>query len=294
MKLRDAYGSGRFGLSFEVFPPKSDAKDRELDDVVQQLAAFRPDFMTCTYGAGGSTRDKTLDIVRRIKRRVGCPVASHLTCVGSTRDQLRAYLAECQTAEIDYIVALRGDPPKGESEFRPTPGGLVYASDLVQLIRGEFADFGIAVAGYPETHREALSPEADLDHLKFKVDCGGDVVITQLFYDNADFYRFRERYDAAGIAAPLVPGLLPITNFAQIKRITALCGARLPQAMLHDFEAAGDDPEAQFEVGLTHAIEQARDLVASGIPGVHFYVLNQSRATQRLLPELDLPRLAAV
>lgn len=293
MTILDAYGSDRFGLSFELFPPKTEAKELELADVVAELAAFRPDYMTCTYGAGGSTRDKTLQIISQVKQKVGCPVASHLTCVGSTRDQLRGYLNECRDLGIDYIVALRGDPPQGEKEFKPTPGGLTYACDLVEMIQAEYPEFGIAVAGYPEKHREAVSAEADLENLKRKVAAGGQVVITQLFYDNADFYRFREQYDRAGIDAPLVPGLLPITNFAQIKRITALCGARLPDDMLKGLEAAGDDPNAQFEVGVGFAIQQARDLLANNVPGMHFYVLNQARATKQLLPELNLPRPTA-
>jgi methylenetetrahydrofolate reductase (NADPH) len=290
MTILDAYGSDRFGLSFELFPPKTEAKELELADVVAELAGFRPDYMTCTYGAGGSTRDKTLQIISSVKQKVGCPVASHLTCVGSTRDQLRGYLNECRDLGIDYIVALRGDPPQGEKEFKPTPGGLTYACDLVEMIQAEYPEFGIAVAGYPEKHREAVSAEADLENLKRKVAAGGQVVITQLFYDNADFFRFREQYERAGIDAPLVPGLLPITNFAQIKRITALCGARLPDDMLKGLEAAGDDAEAQFEVGVGFAIQQARELLANDVPGMHFYVLNQARATKQLLPELNLPR----
>lgn len=228
MTISSHYGPAKFGLSFELFPPKTAAGDEALFKNVAELVAFRPDFVTCTYGAGGSTRDKTLDIVSQVKERFGVPVASHLTVVGLAVDALRHYLAEAQSRKIDYVVALRGDPPKGDANFQPTAGGLRYASELVQLIRAEFPSFGIAVAGYPETHREALSPEADLENLKRKVDAGGDVVITQLFYDNADFFRFREQCDRVGIRAPLIPGILPVTNLAQIKRITALCGARLP------------------------------------------------------------------
>ena len=289
MNLTEYYQPGRFGLSFELFPPKTEAKEQELFATVDELARFGPDFMTCTYGAGGSTRDKTLDLITRVRAKVGCPVASHLTCVGSTRDQLRSYLAEAADRGVDYIVALRGDPPKGETTFTPLADGLRYASELVELIRNEFPSFGIAVAGYPEVHQEAISPESDLDFLKHKIDCGGEVVITQLFYDNDDFYRFRERYDAAGITAPLVPGMLPITNFAQIKRITALCGAKLPAKLISNLETCGDDAEQQFEAGVRYAIEQTQDLIDRDVCGMHFYVLNQSAATRRLLPELNLP-----
>lgn len=287
--LRDFFDPGRFGLSFELYPPKTPEKEVELFENVATLAKFAPDFITCTYGAGGSTRDKTLDVVTKVKAQTGCPVASHLTCVGATRDELRDYLREATDRNIDYIVALRGDPPRGETEFKPTPGGLHYASDLVQLIHGEFPNFGIAVAGYPEVHQEATSPEDDLRYLKQKVEFGGEVVITQLFYDNDDFFRFRDRYEQAGIDAPLVPGMLPVTNFKQIRRITSLCGARLPDNFIERMEACGDDAEAQFQVGLEFAIEQTQGLIDGGIPGMHFYVLNQARITSQILPELRLP-----
>jgi methylenetetrahydrofolate reductase (NADPH) len=199
MRVADAYGPGKFGLSFELFPPKSEAGEAALWRNLDELLAFRPSYITCTYGAGGTTRAKTLDIVSHVRFRYQCPVASHLTCVGSTVDDLREYLAEASSRGVENIVALRGDPPKGEATFAPVAGGLRYANELVSLVRREFAGFGIAVAGYPEMHQEAQSPEADLANLKRKVDCGGDVVITQLFYDNRDFFRFRERCLAAGI-----------------------------------------------------------------------------------------------
>jgi methylenetetrahydrofolate reductase (NADPH) len=252
--------------------------------------AFRPDFITCTYGAGGSTRDKTLDIVEQVKRRFGCGTASHLTCVGSTVEELTAYLREAADRGVDNIVALRGDPPKGETEFRPVAGGLSFANELVQLIRQRFSQFGIAVAGYPETHREATSPAADLENLKRKVDSGGDVVITQLFYDNADFFRFRDRYDELGIRVPLIPGILPVTNLAQIQRIASLCGARLPKAFVDALQARGDDAEGQFATGVDFAVRQVRELVDSGIAGLHFYVLNKSHATAAVLEAVPLPR----
>lgn len=289
MTISRHYGPDKFGLSFELFPPKTAAGDEALFKNVAELLAFRPDFVTCTYGAGGSTRDKTLDIVSQVKSRFGVPVASHLTVVGLAVQELRNYLAEAQRRGIDYIVALRGDPPKGDARFHPAPGGLRYASELVQLIRAEFPAFGIAVAGYPETHQEAVSPEADLENLKRKVDTGGDVVITQLYYDNADFFRFRERCERLGIRAPLVPGILPVTNLAQIKRITALCGACLPERFLSEL-ARRDDEEWQFQAGVEFATRQTEELVAAGVPGLHFYVLNKSPATAAVLTALNLPR----
>lgn len=283
MKLASFYGPGKFGLSFELFPPKTDSGEAELFRHLDDLAAFEPNFITCTYGAGGSTRHKTLEIVERVKQRFGLPVASHLTCVGATADELRGYLGEARSRGIDFIVALRGDPPKGETSFKAVDGGLKYASELVALVRGEFPEFGIAVAGYPETHLEAVSPEADLENLKRKVDAGGEIVITQLFYSNDDFFRFRERCRRLGIAAPIVPGILPVTNLAQIRRITSLCGAKLPAKFVADLEARNDDAEAQFEIGVEFATRQTQELIDDDAPGIHFYVLNKSPATCRVL-----------
>ncbi len=286
--LNTVYGPDRFGLSFELFPPKTESGDRALFQHVEQLTQFRPSYITCTYGAGGSTRDKTLDVVDRVKQQFQVPVASHLTCVGATREDLRGYLIEAQRRGVDAIVALRGDPPEGQDHFEPIPGGLRYANELVELIQGEFPQFSIAVAGYPETHQEAISPEADLDNLKRKVEAGADVVITQLFYQQDAFFRFRDRYHQAGIEVPLVPGILPVTNLAQIKRITALCGARLPASFVQRLSEQ-EDPEWQFQVGVDFATEQVQALLEGEVPGVHFYVLNKSQATSQVLQRVELP-----
>ena len=290
MSLLSLYAPGRLGLSFELFPPKTALAEESLWQNVAELMAFKPDFLTCTYGAGGSTRSKTLDICRGVKQRFGVPVASHLTCVGSTVEQLLGYLSEAQAAGIDYIVALRGDPPKGESAFKPVPGGLKYANELVALIRREFPRLGLLVAGYPEKHQECASAQLDLENLKRKVGAGGDVVVTQLFYDNADFFRFRECYDKAGIKAPLVPGILPVTNLSQIQRITSMCGAKLPARFTAALSAQGDDADAQFRAGIDFAIGQVQELLNSEIPGIHFYVLNRSHATAAVLQALKLKR----
>ena len=282
MSLAAAYGPGKFGLSFELFPPKTADGESAMYGHVEQLMAFRPSFVTCTYGAGGSTRDKTLDIVEQVKRRFHVPVASHLTCVGSTVEQLRSYLAEARQRGIDYIVALRGDPPRGETEFTPVAGGLRYANELVALIRAEFHDFGLAVAGYPETHREAASAEADLLNLQRKVAAGADVVLTQLFYRNDDFFRFRDRCEELGIRIPIVPGILPVTNLSQIQRITALCGAQLPPEFVAEL-GRRDDPDWQFQAGVEFATRQVQTLIDRGVPGIHFYVLNKSQATSAVL-----------
>ena len=288
MSLTDAYTNGRFGLSFELFPPKTPESAALMWRTVDDLMAFEPAMITCTYGAGGSTRGTTLDVLRGVRDRHSLPVASHLTCVGSSVDELRDYLQEAITLGVAAIVALRGDPPKGETEFRQAAGGLRYASDLVALIRSEFPALGILVAGYPETHQEAVSPDADLENLKRKCDAGGDVVVTQLFYENADFFRFRDRCTALGIRQPIVPGVMPVTNYAQIRRIATLCRAKLPDAFTQAFEAAGDDEAAQFEAGVDFATRQVRELLDAGVPGIHFYVLNKSPATVRVLEQVDL------
>ena len=282
MSLANYFLGGRLGLSFELFPPKSDEAVEALMATVGELCAYRPDFFTCTYGAGGSTQERTLAVASGVKSRFGLPVASHLTCVGSTVEQLRAYLTTAKSKGIDFIVALRGDPPKGETEFRAVEGGLRYANELVDLIRSEFPEFGIAVAGYPEVHQEAVNADADIQFLKRKVDAGGDVVVTQLFYDNDDFFRFRDRCIQIGIAVPIVPGILPVTNLAQIQRIASMCKAHLPARFLADL-GKQDDPQWQYSVGVDFATKQVQQLIDSGVPGVHFYVLNKSHATGDVL-----------
>jgi methylenetetrahydrofolate reductase (NADPH) len=287
MSLADFFRPGRRGLSFELFPPKTPAGELALYRTVEELAAVRPDFFTCTYGAGGSTRDKTLEIVAAVKERLGLPVASHLTCVGSTVEQLRSYLREASGRGVDYIVALRGDPPQGETKFQAVEGGLRYANELVALIRAEFPNFGVAVAGYPEVHQEAVDAQSDLTNLKRKVDAGADIVVTQLFYQNADFFRFVDRCREAGITVPIVPGILPVTNLAQIQRITSLCKAILPDDFVAEL-GKKDDPQWQHEVGVEFATRQVAELLERGVPGVHFYVLNKSAATLQVLRGVGL------
>jgi methylenetetrahydrofolate reductase (NADPH) len=287
MKFSAAYGPDRFGLSFELFPPKTPQGVANLFEHVARLVEFRPSLITCTYGAGGSTQEMTLEVVSRVRREFRLPVAAHLTCVGRTTEQLRQYLRTARAQEIENVVALRGDPPRGDTAFRPVPGGLRNANELVSLIRTEFPDFGIAVAGYPETHLEAPTPEADLANLKRKVDAGADVVITQLFYDNADFFRFRDRCTAVGIGVPIVPGLLPVTNLAKIQRFAAFCGAKLPSEFVSRLESAGDDEQAQLDVGVEFATRQTQALLDAGVPGIHFYVLNRSEAVAKVLRQLN-------
>ena len=285
MNLSELFRSKR-PLSFELFPPKTPKGESNLYAHVEQLMNYQPDFMTCTYGAGGSTQGKTLEIVEHVKTKFNVPVASHLTLVGSSVDDLRGYLERSKLKLVDYIVALRGDPPQGESNFVATEGGLSYANELVELINAEFKNFGVLVAGYPEKHQEAPSLDVDLDNLKRKVDAGADVIVTQLFYDNDDFYRFRDQCQQRKIEIPIVAGLLPVTNLAQIQRITNLCGAKLPDDFVEALKK-DESREAQFEVGVEQCIAQTENLLANNVDGLHYYVLNKSDATKRILDALD-------
>jgi methylenetetrahydrofolate reductase (NADPH) len=282
MSLGALYDSQNLTISFELFPPKTDAGVTSLMENVRRLQQFRPSYYTCTYGAGGSSQAATLDVIEKVHAATGLPVASHLTCVGSTVEQLCDYLTRAKQRGADYIVALRGDPPKGTTEFQAVAGGLRYANELVHLIRDQFSHYGIAVAGYPETHQEAVSAEADLENLKRKVNAGADIVITQLFYDNDDFLRFRDACDAAGIRVPVIPGLLPVTNFKQAQRIASMCKSRIPRP-LEDAMNATDDELRQFEVGVEHARQQTMELIKRGVAGIHYYVLNRSDAAEKVL-----------
>jgi methylenetetrahydrofolate reductase (NADPH) len=287
-KLADHYRNDHCAISFELFPPKTDKGMELLEQNVERLKTFGPAFFTCTYGAGGSTQSKTLDVVEKVRALTGLPVASHLTCVGATVEKLRSYLADAKRRGADYIVALRGDPPKGSDSFQAVEGGLRYANELVDLIHGEFSgQFGIAVAGYPEVHQEAPDAKTDLDNLKRKIDAGADIVITQLFYDNADFYRFRDDCEAAGITVPLVPGILPVTNFKQAERIAGMCKASIPESMATAMNES-DDPDYQFQIGVDHARRQTIDLIENGVAGIHYYVLNKSDAARQMLDGLSL------
>ena len=288
MSLASHFASPRCAISFELFPPKTEKGRESLFKTVARLNQFKPDFFTCTYGAGGSTQGTTLDVVQRVKEITGLPVASHLTCVAATVEQLKEYLVEAKRRGTDYIVALRGDPPKGSDKFEAVAGGLRYANELVTLIRESFdQDFGIAVAGYPEVHQEATDAQTDLDNLKRKVDAGADIVITQLFYCNDDFYRFRDRCAAAGINVPIVPGILPVTDFKQAQRIASMCKAGIPDD-LKSAMSESDDADYQFQVGVDHARAQTIDLIENNVPGIHYYVLNKSDAAEKMLDGLQL------
>jgi methylenetetrahydrofolate reductase (NADPH) len=287
MSLASHYATSRCAISFELFPPKTEAGLASLCEHVRRLTQFQPSFFTCTYGAGGSTQGTTLEVLQKVRELTNLPVASHLTCVNATVQQLEDYIDTAMAQGTDYIVALRGDPPQGSERFEAVEGGLRYANELVELIRSKQDDIGIAVAGYPETHQEAADSQTDLDNLKRKVDAGADVVITQLFYVNDDFYRFRDRCVAAGISVPIVPGILPVTKFKQAIRIASMCKARIPEALQADMNQS-DDPEHQFKIGVEHARQQTIDLKNNDVPGIHYYVLNKSEAAEELLKGLQM------
>jgi methylenetetrahydrofolate reductase (NADPH) len=278
-------------ISFEVFPPKTDKAMEALRQTLPDLVALQPDYMTVTYGAMGSTRQRTLEIATLIKEQFGLEAACHLTCVGASRTMLDEILQGIVEAGIRNIVALRGDPPRGEETFVPPADGFAHANELVAYIRrferqwGQ-GTLGIAVAGYPEKHLEAVDFNTDIASLKRKVDAGGDVIITQLFFDNACFFAFVERARAAGITVPIIPGLMPILSAKQITRITSMCGSSIPPALRADLDAAGDDDIKARTIGARQCIEQAQELLAHGVPGIHFYVLNAITPIKQIMAAL--------
>jgi methylenetetrahydrofolate reductase (NADPH) len=289
MNFAELYNTGRLAISFELFPPRTERTLAELEERLPRLIALGPSLMTVTYGALGSTQGRTLEIASKLKTEYGIETAHHLTCVGSSRDEIELILDDIRKHNIENIVALRGDPPRGETDFTPPKDGYSNGNQLVEHI-SRYGGFGIAVAGYPEKHLEAVDFETDLQNLKRKVDSGADVVITQLYYDNRNFYDFVERCRAIGIDKPIIPGLMPILNVGQIKRITSMCGATIPGGLLRQLEDAGDDENRVHEIGITHTANQALDLLQQGVLGIHFYVLNRhfhiAEIMERIKPEL--------
>lgn len=286
MRLSEVFASQPFSVSIEIFPPKTTEGDDALRRHMKTLAGHNPAFMSCTYGAGGSTRDRTINWCKEIQGDFGKTAMAHFTCVGSTKDELSSWLDQAAAAGIHNIMALRGDPPEGQENFTPIDGGLSYANELVELIQNHPCDFGIGIAGYPEKHQEAPTMDIDLENLKRKVDAGGDAIFTQLFFVNDNFFKFRERCEQMGIKIPIVPGIMPITDFARIKRITAMCGTDFPADLSAKLEAVKDDKDAQFQVGVEYAIEQCQQLRDNGVPGIHFYALNKSQACQKIMEAL--------
>jgi methylenetetrahydrofolate reductase (NADPH) len=291
--IRDTYAAKRLAsqpvISLEFFPPKTDDGDRNLlEKNIPALLQAKPDYCSVTYGAGGSTRDKTLMIVDRIQREHHLTALAHLTCVNHTREEVRGLLEKIHALGCKNILALRGDPPGG-GEFQPTPGGFEFSSQLVQFIR-ESGDFSTGVAGFPEGHLACKAGKhADWEHLKAKVEAGADFVLTQLFFDNADFFEFRD-YVAGklGVRVPIVPGVISILNAAQTIKFTQLCGAKIPPALRAKLDALGNDEEAAIQFGIEYATRQCEQLLRAGVPGLHFYTLNKSRSTVQVLKNLGL------
>jgi methylenetetrahydrofolate reductase (NADPH) len=279
MRIVDLFGADAPVISFEFFPPKTEEGVETLYKTVKELRPCRPSFVSVTYGAGGSTRDRTLELVARIQRDLGITTMAHLTCVGSTKDEIRETLDKLSASGIRNVLALRGDPPKGEAEFQATEGGFRYASELVAFIRELKMDFCIGAACYPEGHVESSDLEADLDHLVKKVDAGADFLVSQLFFDNDDYRAFVRRARSAGVDCPVVPGLMPVTNASQVERFTKMCGARIPHELYRRLRIVENDNAAVVATGVQWAVDQGRELLAQGAPGLHFYTLNRSSAT---------------
>lgn len=288
MRIDKLLGQGKPTLSFEFFPPKTDEGFTSLFRTIDELKPLSPSYVSVTYGAGGSTRAKTVDLTERVQRELGIRSMSHLTCVGHTREEIGAILDDLWAKGVQNVLALRGDPPAGSATFTPTVGGFAVSQELVGFVRGRH-DFCIGVAGYPEGHPSCLNLTRDLEHLKAKIDEGGNFITTQLFFDNADFYRWRERAERMGIRVPVVAGIMPIGNVAQIKRFVGMCGAKIPQDLLTKLESLESDPEAVYWAGVEHAEKQCRDLVANGVSGLHFYTLNKSKATVDIVKRLRAP-----
>ena len=288
MRIADLFDGDEPVVSFEFFPPKTEEGVEALYDTVKALGPCRPSFVSVTYGAGGSTRDRTLELVARIQRELGITTMAHLTCVGSTQAEIRDTLQRLHDSGIRNVLALRGDPPKGETEFQATEGGFRYASELVAFIRQTELDFCIGAACYPEGHVEAQGLEEDLAHLVTKVDAGADFLVSQLFFDNADYQAFVRRARSSGVQVPIVPGLMPVTNAAQVQRFTEMCGSRIPQELYRRLQIVSADPSAVVATGVQWAVDQGRELLELGAPGLHFYTLNRSSATLAVHAALGL------
>jgi len=285
MKIIEKLASKKPSFSFEFFPPKGEEGKESLFETVAHLAPYAPTFVSVTYGAGGSTRRLTVELTLRIERETGIECMAHLTCVGAGREEIRGVLDQLRDGGVQNVLALRGDPPQGQQDFVVTEGGFAHASELVAFVRDHY-DFCLAGACYPEKHPEAASPEIDLENLKRKVDAGAEFLVTQLFFDQRDYFAFVERARRSGITVPILAGIMPITNVSQVKRFTAMCGARIPADLLERLEAVHGDPHEVRRVGVEHAIAECRALLAGGVPGIHFYTLNRSTATVEILEAL--------
>jgi methylenetetrahydrofolate reductase (NADPH) len=293
MKISEYYRKQKYTISFEFFPPKTPEGEAKLFQTVTDLKKLGPSFVSVTYGAMGNTQANTLRIVEEIKHKIGLEVAAHLTCVAHSRSEIEKILTTLHAKGIENIVALRGDPPQGETQFKAPRDGFHYAAELVRFIRRHprlGSMFALSVAGYPEGHPECKDKALDLEYLKRKVDEGADAVVTQLFFDNRHYFDFVSRARKTGIKVPIVPGIMPVTHGPQIEKFSKMCGAEIP-AVIHDAIAKfGTDQDAITRFGIEYATRQCEELLAGGAPGLHFYTLNQSQATHRIFANLHLAR----
>jgi methylenetetrahydrofolate reductase (NADPH) len=290
----DARRARRPVVSFEFFPTKTPEGERTLlEKTIPALGELKPDFCSVTYGAGGSTREKTLTIVDRIQRQQGLTAMAHMTCVNATREDTASVLQQAQALGITNILALRGDPPGGVGDFQKTDGGFEYSYELVRFIK-DLGGFSIGVAGFPEGHiAQTHGKYADWQHLKHKIDQGADFVITQLFFSNRDYFQFRDYLTSQGVTVPLVPGIMPIQSAAQIKRIVTLCGADLPEPFVGELDKRGGDDDAVLQFGIEYATRQCEELLREGAPGLHFYTLNKARSTVQVVGNLNLANVSS-
>ena len=295
MKISEYYKKQKHTISFEFFPPKTDEGETKLFQTVSDLKKLAPSFVSVTYGAMGNTQTNTLRIVEEIKHKIGLEVAAHLTCVAHSREEIERILGVLQEKQIENIVALRGDPPQGETHFRAPKHGFHYASELVRFIR-QHPRFGrafdLSVAGYPEGHLECRDKEKDLENLKHKVEQGANAVVTQLFFDNRHYFSFVERSRKVGIQVPIVPGIMPVTHGLQIEKFSRMCGTEIPVEVRDAISRFGEDQSSVMKFGIEYATRQCEELLAGGAPGLHFYTLNQSLATRQIYANLHLERAA--
>ena len=278
MKIKDILSKDEPSFSFEFFPPKNYSSILELGINVGQLMKLSPSFISVTYGAGGSTQDASFKLIDYINNKIGLITMAHYTCVNATREKVQNDLDHFEEINIENLILLRGDPPKGETKFVNHGGDFHFASDLIEFV-SERKDFCIAAAGYPESHPESESVDEDIKNLKHKVDKGADFIVTQLFFDNNYYFNFVDRARKVGIEIPIVPGIMPITNFKQIKKFTQMCGAKIPESLVNNLEPYQGDLTKTYDIGVEFSIAQCRELLEKGAPGLHFYTLNKSRAT---------------
>ena len=287
MKIKDILTTTR-PVSFEFFPPRSADGIAAVLETLDELKSYCPDFISVTYGAGGSTRSFTEEITIQAKRLAGVEVMAHLTCVGQTVEEIDSVLKRLESEGVENVIALRGDPPRGETAFVPVEGGFQHATDLLKHVTSNYK-FGLAAACYPEGHTESVDLDSDLDYVKMKVDNGADFLVTQLFYDNRHYFDFVDRAKSVGISVPIVPGVLPVLNSAQVRRFTSLSGSEIPQDLDNLLDKYSDSDNSARDMGVEYATAQVRELWDAGVPGVHFYVLNRSYSVSRILDNLVIP-----